>query len=349
MAIEADPSGFEFDHQESVAKMRSLAAAEHAGAAHIRAYVRDSVPLRELQLGTFGQGRAMDVVVRRLVLAANLPADVLDRAGTQRSWLTSYAYWRGVQNAIEDRQSWQRLTRAPIVLLYHALAAEDEGPSRYVLPARRFAQHMRWLHARRYTILGLDDLLTCLRANRLPPARSVVITFDDAYTDTFGLAFPILRRFGFAATVFAVSGRVGAANDWEPSGPLANRPMCTWAQLRQMRAAGIQIGAHSRSHPSLPAVSARDAEDEIRDSRAELEYGLSCSVQTFAYPFGHTDESVQPAVERAGYLGAVGVQPGVCDPCVSTLEVPRIEMQGTWRLSHFALALHLGHVPRALA
>jgi peptidoglycan/xylan/chitin deacetylase (PgdA/CDA1 family) len=321
---------------------------ERAGAADIQAYLRGSARLRELRLGSFGQGRALDVVVRRFLLAAKLPADVLESSGTPWTWLASYAYWRGVQGATGDRQTWQRLIRAPIVLLYHALAADDEAPSRYVLPARRFAQQMRWLHARRYTILGLEDLLTCLRTNRLPPARSVVITFDDAYTDTYALAAPILRGFGFPATVFAVSGRVGMVNDWEPSGPLANRPMCTWAQLREMRAAGLQIGAHSRSHCSLPTVSARDAEDEIRDSRAELEHSLGCSVQTFAYPFGHTNESVQPAVERAGYLGAVGVKPGVCDPCVSTLDVPRIEMQGTWRLSHFALALHLGHVPRSL-
>jgi peptidoglycan/xylan/chitin deacetylase (PgdA/CDA1 family) len=324
--------------------MPSWTAAERVGADDVRAYLSETVPLRELRLGTFGQGSAIDIVVRRLLLAADVPA----MSGAQRSRFTSYAYWRGAQRSIVDRQTWQQLTRAPIVLLYHAIAADDEAPSRYVLPVRRFAQHMRWLRALRYTVLGLEDLLTCLRTNRLPPARSVVITFDDAYADTHALALPILRRFGFRATVFAVSGRVGAANDWEPSGPLANRRMCTWEQLRDLLSAGIQIGAHSRSHPSLPAVSAWEAEDEIRTSRAELERGLGRPVPTFAYPFGHTDESVQPAVERAGYLGAVGVHPGVCDPCVSTFDVPRIEMQGTWRLSHFVLALQLGHVPRAL-
>jgi peptidoglycan/xylan/chitin deacetylase (PgdA/CDA1 family) len=326
----------------------SFAAAARVGAENMRAYLQGSVPLRELRLGTFAQGSAMDVVVRRFLLAANLPARVFATSDTQPPWLASYAYWRGVQDSIADRETWQRLTRAPIVLLYHALAADDEAPSRYVLPVRRFAQHMRWLRGLGYSVLGLEELLTCLRTNRLPPARSVVITFDDAYADTYTLALPILRRFGFTATVFAVSGRVGAVNDWEPSGALANRRMCTWAQLRDMLSVGMQIGAHTRSHPSLPAVSASQAEGEIHGSRAELERGLGCSVPTFAYPFGHTDESVQPVVERAGYLGAVGVLPGVCDPCVSAFDVPRIEMQGTWRLSHFALALQLGHVPRAL-
>lgn len=322
--------------------MWSFTAAERTGAEDVRAYLAGSVALRGVQLGAFGQGSAMDVVVRRLLLAADLPAI------PSKSRLTSYAYWRGVHHSVADRQTWQRLIRAPIVLLYHALAGDDEAPSRYVLPVHRFVQHMRWLRALGYSVLSLEDLLTCLRTNRLPPARSVVITFDDAYADTHRLGLPVLRRFGFPATVFAVSGRVGAVNDWEPTGPLANRRMCTWSQLREMLSAGVQIGAHTRSHPSLPAVSAAEAEDEICNSRAELERGLGRSVSTFAYPFGHTDASVQPAVERAAYLGALGVQPGVCDPCVSTLDVPRIEMQGTWRLSHFALALELGHVPRAL-
>src|SRR2546421_229066 len=101
--------------------MPSLAAAERAGAADVHAYLEASVALRGLQLGTFGQGSATSVAARRLLLAAHVPTRVLATAAARRPWLTSYAYWSAVQHSVADRQTWQRLARAPIVVLYHAL------------------------------------------------------------------------------------------------------------------------------------------------------------------------------------------------------------------------------------
>jgi peptidoglycan/xylan/chitin deacetylase (PgdA/CDA1 family) len=155
--------------------------------------------------------------------------------------------------------------------MYHALGYPGEPASRYVLPVRRFAQHMSWLRARRYNVLPAQEVLTALRANRLPPPRSVVVTLDDGYRDNLELGLPILQQMRLPATIFAVSGRLGQSNDWEAAGPLAGRPLLTRGQMRTMLSDDLDFGAHSRTHSSLPTLPLEAAADEITGSRLDLE------------------------------------------------------------------------------
>jgi peptidoglycan/xylan/chitin deacetylase (PgdA/CDA1 family) len=237
----------------------------------------------------------------------------------------------------------------PIVLMYHGLADATEAPSRYVLPSRRFAQQMAWLRGRRYTLLSLADLQRALEASRPLPTRAVVVTFDDAYADLVALGLPTLQRFRVPATAFVVSRRAGRWNDWEPVGPLAGRPMASWTKLRDLQDAGVSIGAHSRTHRSLPSLSLEAARDEIGGSGDDIRDSLGTAPAHFAYPHGHTSTETMLAAREAGYALACGVSPRPCTPDAELFDLPRIEMQGTWRLLHLALALWLGRVPGRLA
>jgi peptidoglycan/xylan/chitin deacetylase (PgdA/CDA1 family) len=59
------------------------------------------------------------------------------------------------------------------------------------------------------------------------------------------------------------------------------------AELRHLAAAGMSIGAHTRSHPILSLCSEEEARREISESKLELERALGRSVWAFAYPFGN--------------------------------------------------------------
>ena len=43
----------------------------------------------------------------------------------------------------------------------------------------------------------------------------VGITFDDGYVNVLEAALPELKRRGFTASVFIISGRLGGTNDWD--------------------------------------------------------------------------------------------------------------------------------------
>ena len=328
------------------------ADAEKAGLVSIELSTRHPAMLPHLQLGAFYDMSRSAILLRRLLLTLGVPSHLLAIAGLlfgKRSWtrqwyrfVYSYCYWRGVRRAVPDRDTWQRLTRSPVILMYHALGRPGEPPSRYVLQRRRFALQMAWLKWRGYHVLSLEEFLRDRNEYRLSPARSVILTFDDGYADNRTVGYPILRQHGFPATIFLVSEGVGGTNRWDSDGELAGRPLLSYSNVREMLHGGIRFGAHTRSHVPLTAVSLSRVKDEVERSQADLERGLGFPILTFAYPHGEYNPAVQAVVEGAGFLGACSCHSGVNDLVVPSHALRRIEVRGTDSFIRFALALWLG-------
>jgi peptidoglycan/xylan/chitin deacetylase (PgdA/CDA1 family) len=262
-----------------------------------------------------------------------------------REWhrfLYSYFYWYGVRQAVNDRDVWLRLIRPPVILMYHAVGEHGEQPGRYLIPARRFARQMAWLRRRRYPVLPLEVLARYRAENRLPPARSMVLTFDDGYADNLTMAYPVLRQHEFPATIFLVSQAVGGVNGWDTAGELAGRPLLSWPDIEALQEGGITVGAHTRHHPALTEIPDDQLEGEVAGSRADLTRQLGRSVELFAYPHGRHDARVQTAVAGAGYLCACCSYAGLNDPSVPQFALRRSEIRGTDSLLGFALLPWLG-------
>ncbi|PXX90720.1 polysaccharide deacetylase [Marinobacter vulgaris] len=83
---------------------------------------------------------------------------------------------------------------------------------------------------------------------------------------------------------------------------------CTWEQLRELQAAGIEIGGHTVTHPTLGQVNSSHAELEIRDCRARLAEELGREPFSFCYPNGMPDDfsaDLMKQVEKNGFRCAV--------------------------------------------
>jgi len=226
--------------------------------------------------------------------------------------------------------------------MYHAFGEPGERPSRYVVPGRRFARQMSWLKRRGYRVMRLEELVTMRREFRLPPADAVVITLDDGYADNEVVAYPVLQRHDFPATMFLVSGAIGGRNHWDHGEVLAGRALLDWPSIHDMGRRGVEYGAHTRTHRALPDVPADELDDEVAGSRADLERALGRSIVTFAYPYGIVDATSRASVERAGFLGACGVRNGMNGAGTPSDALHRTEVFGTDSLVTFALAVWLG-------
>lgn len=324
--------------------------ASNAGAAAVELHRRHPPMLARMQLGSFCSGRTRRMLACRLVTALRFPLGALVGmgrilpGGVQTDWLRfmyECAYWRGVRRSV-DRDQWRRLTWGTQILMFHALGRRDERASRYVLPSRRFAHQMRWLRVARRHVLSLDEYASCRREWRLPPARSVVLTFDDGYNDNYELAFPILRGCGYAATIFLVTGSIGGRNEWDAGGPLAGRPLVSWGQIDEMARDGVRYGAHTERHLRLPSVAAEVAEAEVAGSRAALEEYLATPVQLFAYPHGAVDDDSRELVARAGFDVACGTSSGTNTFATPRFDLRRVEIEGTDSLLRFAVKAWTG-------
>lgn len=337
---------------------RSIAARLDAeGRASVELYRRHPDLLPSLKLGMFSDASEAALLMRRILLGIGGPVaslrlfeTILSRGGRRDAWyrfLAAYLYWRGVRRALADGDLWQRFTRGPVILMYHAIGGPDEAPGCYVVPAKRFARQMRWLKMAGYRVLQMDELLRHRREHRLPPPRSVVITFDDGYLDNRTLATPVLARLGLTATFFLVTRRMGTTNSWDREGELAGRPLLSWADVRSMLDAGMSVGAHTCTHPALPTLSPDDAAAEVDQARADLLRELGTGGETFAYPYGRFDDASRAAVERAGYLAACCSRSGVNDPAVAPFQLRRLEVRGTDSLWRFVRSVRRGRARRA--
>lgn len=176
------------------------------------------------------------------------------------------------------------------VLTYHSI--DDSGSPISVSP-EAFTRHVRWLTSGHVTVEPLDALVRLTDIRNGPPHR-VALTFDDGFVNFSASAWPQLRDAGLPATVFLVSGHVGGTNAWGgqrvPGIPVL--PLMSWDEAGHCASEGANIGAHSRTHPHLPAITASDARAEMEGGRQDLCNRLGVPVSAFAYPYG----DVSPAV-----------------------------------------------------
>jgi peptidoglycan/xylan/chitin deacetylase (PgdA/CDA1 family) len=137
-----------------------------------------------------------------------------------------------------------------------------------------------------------------------------------------------------AAGVEEVARRIGAE--------LPTDLMLTSEQLVELHRAGVEIGAHTMTHPILARLPDDSAEDEIRGSRERLERLTGTAVAGFAYPNGlpgvdyhraHVD-----AVHRAGYSYAVTTAKGCASANADCFQLPRLLPWGN-RPARFAMRL----------
>jgi peptidoglycan/xylan/chitin deacetylase (PgdA/CDA1 family) len=194
--------------------------------------------------------------------------------------------------------------------MYHGVGVVGADPIGLFVDPERFGRQMRMLHLLGLRGVSFSELGDAVAAGRA--AGLVGLTFDDGYRDVLRGAVPVLRRYGFTATFFVLSGLLGGANVWDPP---PRRELVSADDVRWLAAGGHEIGSHGVSHPRLTEVAPQVLRDEVADSRAAFGRLLGVEPRSFCYPYGWVDQRVVRAVVDAGYSYACAVHrvPGLPD------------------------------------
>ena len=120
------------------------------------------------------------------------------------------------------------------------------------------------------------------------PERPIILTFDDAYADFYSAALPVLREHNFRADALC-SDRIcwRSLEFFLESVGEGNRMALTWDTLREVASEGIEIAAHSHTHPQMDRIDLQLSGDEVHRCRCLLEDKLGFEIAGFAYPFGY--------------------------------------------------------------
>ena len=177
------------------------------------------------------------------------------------------------------------------ILGYHRVGPYrgDHVPT---VSAEAFARQLAVLARRRYRVLELDDVVASLEGSAPPLRKSVVITFDDGYQETYDIAWPLLKRFGFPAIVFVTPAEVGLAG------------FASWSQLSEMAQDSVMVGCHTMHHTYIPHVKVERLTEELVDSKRVIEERLGRPIHFLSYPMGGFTPQAKSVVEQAGYRAA---------------------------------------------
>lgn len=182
------------------------------------------------------------------------------------------------------------------ILTYHSV---DSSGSVVSVSPSVFAAQMAAISAAGYRGTTLAEAVATRRLTGEWPVKSVVLTFDDGFRNFYDDAMPVLKRYGFTATVFVVSDYMGKKNDWEvPPAKLGSRQILTWAQTLEAMKSGMEIGSHTRTHRDLRRLTDVEVQQEIVTSRSEIENHVGKPVTSFAYPFGEISSASAKCVKE---------------------------------------------------
>ena len=217
------------------------------------------------------------------------------------------------------------------ILLYHSITDREAGKfSSFTLSPATFEAHLDLIMRRGHTVLSVSDLVEHIDSGGPLPERPVVITFDDGFLDLAEHAWPALAERRLPATAYVTTGFLDRPDQPRRPEHWGGLPLLDATALVDLDRAGLEIGAHSVSHPQLDCISPSAATAQVRDSKAALEALLRHPVDSFAYPFGHFDESVRQAVVGAGFTSACGVKNCLSSLTDDRFALARLTVRNDW-------------------
>lgn len=181
-----------------------------------------------------------------------------------------------------------QLYQVPI-LVYHSIDGVGQG----AITARVFKSHLDFFEKNGYRAVSLQELAGLIKNKDAARAPLIALTFDDGYEDCYRIAYPLLKKAGYPAALFATFNRIGHPG------------YVTFAQLKEMAEAQVMtIGSHTMTHTDLLRLDTQGARYEIEDSKKALQDSLQLPVEFFAYPWGAFSADIQDIVKQAGYRAA---------------------------------------------
>ncbi len=227
------------------------------------------------------------------------------------------------------------------ILMYHRIA--DIPGDRNSLPPAKFREQIEYLADNGFTTLTMQMVYEFYASGKELPKKSVLLTFDDGYSDNYTEALPILKENNMTAVLFPISNWVGKENKWENFNKKLTTTM-DWDQLKSWQASGMEIASHTINHPFLANCDRKQTTIELTESKTTLEQNLSCSIDFLCYPYGSFNTETKVVVKNAGYKAAFAIFDQAPLWNIDVLALPRIPIPARQSLLEFKLKVSSIHV-----
>ena len=217
------------------------------------------------------------------------------------------------------------------ILMYHNLKelphTASELERTWTVAPQNFEKQIAWLAEKKFNAITMAQLVTHFKRNQPLPSKPIVISFDDGWIEQYTVALAILKKYNLSGTFFIYTN------------PIDRNRYLSWAQIKEMSAARMDIQAHTLTHPHLTALAPGEAQREIAESKRIIESKLNQPVVAFAYPFGEYNSATIEMLKRAGFESAVTLASGYRQRADELFTLHRIRVSYDDSLDDFAKRL----------
>jgi len=222
------------------------------------------------------------------------------------------------------------------VLMYHAISDFMEEGDGYTVTPSLFAAQLEWLYNNGFRVIPLREI-----GNSPVEKRTVVITFDDGHASFIDYAFPLLREYGFHATVNAVGELVGVKSHSD------GQPMLSWDEYRYLLGSGfVDIGCHSNALHSLErkgalGVSGEELRQDLRTFRETMFAQTGVRPDILAWPFGLYNERTTVIAREEGFRYILTSDNEIFRTPGNLFEIPRKNINNKYDIAVFRTEVKL--------
>jgi peptidoglycan/xylan/chitin deacetylase (PgdA/CDA1 family) len=197
------------------------------------------------------------------------------------------------------------------ILYYHSI-----GPCDLSLPVDIFESHLNLIKKSKFQNITLNQLNSTHSENK---NNKIILTFDDCFMSVFDYALPLLKKHNLKATFFAVPGydkktlwgskKLGRWSEEKKDDYTIPYTFMGEAERKKLLNLGMEIGAHTMTHPNLDTLTSENAYKEMIYSKQFLEAELNYPITSFCYPRGRLNTDVIKQVEKCKFTIACTTVP----------------------------------------
>ncbi|MCM3693302.1 polysaccharide deacetylase family protein [Neobacillus niacini] len=234
------------------------------------------------------------------------------------------------------------------VLMYHQIIpesqlkkhhfTEDGDINEMVLTLEEFTKQMDYLKDENYTVLSLKEFEGFMTNQKKVPAKSVLITFDDGFKNVFEFAYPVLKKHGFYAVDFIITGLItNRTVDYDSA-------FLQYASIEELKEASdvFDYGNHTHSFHDRndDGVSYVEAYDraKVKENLIKANEWIGHSM-AFAAPYGEYTTTTLDILKELNIKMGFTVEPGYVNPSQHILEIPRYAIYPFYTVNDFEYIL----------
>lgn len=205
-----------------------------------------------------------------------------------------------------------------VVLVYHRFGVDDK-PANSVKLAE-FDAHIAELTSGKYNVMALPDILATMEKGETFPNRTVAITIDDTFRSVYEEAWPRLKKAGLPFTLFVATD----------SPDKRRRAYMSWDEIREIRDAGVTIGAHTAANLPVSTATTEEFRADVERSFVSFQRELGERPTLFSWPRGEMNIAAGEMLAQQGFTAAFGNHSGPVGPLADKTMLPRFPMVGRY-------------------